>query len=131
MRSTFPPKFKQTFAFQPFRLFCHSFRDNYNSVSLRLGLPVYKWSQYCLSRISEEDSSWQTAGSKHLNKGMLILSKLELPALPFVAPISAISQLPEYQLYCMYKIILWSCGKVICHSQKYTRDHWVMQREAL
>ena len=39
-----PPRFKQTFAFQPFRLFRHSFRDNSNSVSLCFGLSVYKWS---------------------------------------------------------------------------------------
>ena len=33
---------------------------------------------------------------KHLNEGMLILSDLELPALPYVALITAISRLPEY-----------------------------------
>ena len=31
---------------------------------------------------------------KHLNKGMLVLIDLELPALPYIALITAISQLP-------------------------------------
>ena len=74
---------------------------------------------------------WQMARLKRLNKGMLILSDLELPALPHVAPITAISRLPEYRLYYVHKIVQWPCGKVICHSQRYTRDHWVMWREAL
>ena len=60
---------------------------------------------------------------KHLNKGMLILSDLELPALPYVAPITAISWYQEYQLYYVLEIIWWPCGKMICHSQKYARDH--------
>ena len=59
---------------------------------------------------------WQMAQSKHLNEGMLILSDLELPALPYVAPITAISQLPEYQLYDVHEILWWPCGKVIYHS---------------
>ena len=74
---------------------------------------------------------WQKAQSKCLNEGMLILSDWELPALPYVATITAISWLPEYWLYYEHRIVWWPCGKVICHSQKYTRDHWVMQREAL
>ena len=56
---------------------------------------------------------------------------LELATPPYVAPITAISHLPKYRLYCMHKIVRWPCGKVICHSQKYARDHWVMQRKAL
>ena len=66
---------------------------------------------------------WQMAQSKRLIEGMLILSDLELPALPYVTPITAISRLPEYQLYYVHKIVRWPCGKVICHSQKYMRDH--------
>ena len=34
---------------------------------------------------------WQMAQLKRLNEAMLILSDLELPALPYVAPITAIS----------------------------------------
>ena len=68
---------------------------------------------------------------KHLNEGLLILSDLELLALPYVAPITAIRRLSEYQLYCVHEIVRWLCGKVICHSQKYTRDPWAMWREAL
>ena len=48
---------------------------------------------------------WQMAWSQHLNKDMLILSDLELPAMPYVAPITAISQLPEYRLYYAHEII--------------------------
>ena len=130
MCSTFPPIFKQTFAFQPFRLFRCSFWDNSNSVSLCFRLLVYKWSHVypTLVRIHH----WQMARSKHLNEGMLISSDLELPALPYVAPITTdISRLPEYWLYNVHEIVWWPCGKVICHSQKYTRDHWDMWRKAL
>ena len=48
---------------------------------------------------------WQMAQLKHLNEGMLILSDLELPTLPYVAPITAISRLPAYQLYYTHKIV--------------------------
>ena len=125
----FPPRFKQIFAFQPFRLFCHSFRDSSNLVSLCFGLPVDKWSPVypALVRILHCQMAW----SEHLNEGMLILSDLELPGLPYVASITAINRLPEYRLYYAHKIVRWPCGKVICHSQKYTKDHWVMQGEAL
>ena len=73
---------------------------------------------------------WHMARSKRLNKGVLTLSDLELPAMPYAAPITAISRLPEHRLYYAHEIVLWICGKVICDSQKYTRDHWVMQRKA-
>ena len=43
-RHVLPPRFKLTFAFQPFRMFHHSFQDNSNSVSLCFRLLVYKWS---------------------------------------------------------------------------------------
>ena len=66
---------------------------------------------------------WQTTWSKRLNKGMLILSDLVLLALPYVATITAISRFPEYQLYYTHEIIKLPCGKVICHTLKYTRDH--------
>ena len=68
---------------------------------------------------------------KRLNNGLLILSDLELLALPYVAPITAISRLLEYRLYYVHEIVQWLCGKVIYHSQKYTREHWVMRREAV
>ena len=68
---------------------------------------------------------WQTAKLKCLNKGMLTLRDLELPALPYVASITTISLLPECRLYYAHEIVRWSCGNVICHSQKYMRDHWV------
>ena len=41
---------------------------------------------------------WQTARSKCLNEGMLILSDLELHTLLYVATVTAISWLPEYRL---------------------------------
>ena len=85
----------------------------------------------CLFCIGKEDSSLADAWSKRLNEGMLILSNLKVPTLPCVVPITAIGQLPEYRLYHMHKIVRWPCGKMICHSQKYTKDHWVMRREAL
>ena len=57
----------------------------------------------CLSCIGG-DSSLADTRSKCLNKGMLILSNLELPALPYVSAITAISQLPEYRLYYVQKL---------------------------
>ena len=101
--STFPPRFKQIFAFQPFRLFHYSFWDNSNSVSLCFGLSVYKWSPVyaALVRILH----WQTARSKCLNEGMLILSDLELHTLLYVATVTAISWLPEYWL--LYSSKFW------------------------
>ena len=128
--SVFPPRLKQTFAFQPFRLFFHSFWGKCNSVSLHFRLQVYKWSPV-YPTLSGRILHWQTAWSKHLNKALLILSDLESLALPYIAPITAISRFQEYQLYYLHEIILCSCGKVICHSQKYTRNHRVMRKEAL
>ena len=72
---------------------------------------------------------WKTARSNCLNDGMLVLSDLELPALPCIAPITAISLLPEYRLYYAHEIIRWPYWKMICHSQKHTRDHWVIRRK--
>ena len=66
----------------------------------------------CLSHISEEDLSLADARSKHLNECVLILSDLNLHALSYISPITAISQLPEYQLYYVHKIIWWPCRKV-------------------
>ena len=60
-----------------------------------------------------------------------ILNDIELLALPHVALITSIRRLSEYLLCYVHEIIWWLCGKMICHSQKYTRDHWVMRREAL
>ena len=125
-----PPRFKQMFTFQSYRLFHHSFWDHSNLVCLRFRLLVYRWSPVYLA-LARRIIHWQMAWLKRLNEGMLILSNLELPALSYVAPITAISRLPEYQLYNSHEIVRWPCGKVICHSQKYTRDHWVMQREVL
>ena len=103
--STFPPRFKQTFAFQPFRLFRYSFQDISNLVSLHLGYLVYKLSPvYSALAWRKMILHWQTAWSKHLNKGMPILSDLELLALPYVAPITAISWFPEYRLYYVHKL---------------------------
>ena len=79
-----------SFTFQPFRLFRYSFQDNSNSVSLHFGLPVS-----CLSCIGK-DSSLADGLVETFELGMLILSDLEFPALPYVAPITAISRLPEY-----------------------------------
>ena len=70
-------------------------------------------------------------GQNIWKRGMLILSNLEFPAPPYIAPITAFSQLSEYWLHYAHEIVWWPCGKVICHSQKYAREHWVMQREAL
>ena len=126
----FPSRFKQSFAFPPFRLFRHSFQDNSNSVSFHSRLLVYKWS-LVYPTLWGMILYWQMAWSIRLNEGMLILSDLQLPALPCQAPINAISLFQEYQLYYVHQIVRWSCGKVICHSQKYTGDQWVMQKEAL
>ena len=95
-RSTFPPRFKQIFSFQTFILFHYSFRDNSNLVSLYFGLPVYKWFPIYHALLRRPQIlHWQMARSKRLNESMLILSNLELPALPYVGPITAISWLPE------------------------------------
>ena len=117
-------RFKQTFAFQPFRLFRYSFWDNSNLVSLHFRLLVYKWSPVypALARILHR----QMARSNRVNEGMLTLSHLEFPALPYIALITAISRFPEYRLYYTHKFVRWPCGRVIYHSQKYMRDHWVM-----
>ena len=93
----FPPRLKQTFAFQPFRLFRHSFWGKCNSVSLHFRLLVYKWSPV-YPALSGRILHWQMAWSKHLNKALLILSYLASLALPYVAPITAISRFQEYQL---------------------------------
>ena len=122
-----PLRLKQTFAFQPFRLFHHSFWGNYNSVSLHFRFLIYKWSPV-YPTLSGRILHWQMARSKHLSKGILILSDLELPALPYVAPITAISRFQEYQLYYAYEIVRCPCRKMICDSQKYTRNYWVMQK---
>ena len=45
----------------------------------------------CLSSIGKEDSSLSDTRLKGLNEGMLILSDLELPVLPYVSPITTIS----------------------------------------
>ena len=121
VHSAFPPRFKQTFASQPFWLFRHSFWDNSNLVSLHFGLLI------------SEDSSLKDGLVEMFERGhaYIIISDLELSALPYLAPITAICWLPEYRYYYMHKIIQRLCGKVICHSRKYTRDHWVMRREAL
>ena len=94
---------------------------------LHFRLLVYKWSPV-YPALSGRILHWQTAWSKCLNKALLILSNLELLALPYVAPIIAISRFQEYQLYCVHEIVWCSCGKVICHSQKYTTNHRVMRK---
>ena len=101
-----------------------------NLVSLCFRLSVYKWSPVYPALV-RRILHWKMAQSKCLNESMLVLSDLELPAMPYIAPITAISRLPEYRLYYAHEIVQWPCGKVICQSQKYTRDHWVMWREAL
>ena len=93
----FPLRFKQTFAFQLFRLFRHSFQDSSNLVSLRFGLLVDKWS-LIYPTLVRRIFHCKTARSKHLNEGMLILSNLELPGLLCVAPITAISRLPKISI---------------------------------
>ena len=88
-------KIQTDFCLSILKLFRHSFRDNSNSFSLLFGLPIYKWSPVYLA-LAREILHWQMAQSKCLNEGMLVLSDLELHALPYIAPITAISQLPEY-----------------------------------
>ena len=126
----FPLRLKQTFTFQPFRLFYHSFWGKCNSVSLHFRFPVYKWSPV-YPTLSGRILHWQMAWSKCLNKSLLILSDLESLSLPYVAPITAINRFQEYQLYYAHKIVRCPCEKVICHSQKYKRNHWVMRKETL
>ena len=121
----FPQDLKRLLSFNPLDCFAFHFET-----ILILFLCVSDfWSPVCptLVRIPH----WQMAQLKHLNDGRLILSDLELPALSYVTPITAISRLLEYRLYYMHEIVWWPCGKVICHSQKYTRDHCIVRREAL
>ena len=62
---------------------------------------------------------------------MLILSNLELPALSYVAPITAISdcQNIDYILRAQNRpVALWEGDLSLL---KCTKDPWVMQREAL
>ena len=72
----------------------------------------------CLSHIGDEDSSLTDAGLKGLNKGVLILSDLELPALPCISPITAISGYQNINcIRCRNRpVALWegdlSCAKV-------------------
>ena len=118
----FPQDLNKLLSFNPLHCFAIHFET---ILILHFRLPVS-----CLSRTSE-DSSLADNSVETSEQGMLILNDLELPALSYVAPITAISRLPEYQLYYELGIIWWPCGKMICQSQKYTRDHWVMRREAL
>ena len=61
------------------------------------------------------------AQSKRLNEGMLILSDLRLLALLYAAPITAISQFPEYRLYYTHTqnrpVVLWESD--LSHSKVY------------
>ena len=91
----FPPRFKQTFAFKPFRLFLPLI-----STKFYFGFFAFRTSGVqvvsCLFHIGKEDFSLAGAQLKSLNKGVLKLSDLELPALPYVSPIAAINGLLEY-----------------------------------
>ena len=110
-----------TFTFQPFKLL-HCFI----SVSLCFGPPVYnKWSLVYPTLVKH----WQT--SKGINESMIILSDLELPALPYVAPITAISGCQNIHYFMCTKLSGGLVGRWFVNSQKYMRDHWVMQKETL
>ena len=80
----FPPRFKQTFhflfcmPFNPLNCFVISFWGNSNLVCLHFRLLV-------------RDFSLADTRSNGLNENVLILSDLELPALTYIAPITAIS----------------------------------------
>ena len=92
--------------------------------SLCFGFSVHKWSPvYPALAQRRMILHWQTTWLKLLNKSTLILSDLVLLALPYIAPITAISQFPEYQLYYMHEIVQWPCEKVIFHTPKYMRNY--------
>ena len=74
------------FTFQPFKVFHFFHFQTILMVSLSFGLPVYNQLSSFYPALARH---WQA--SKGLNKNMTILSDLELPALPYVAPITAIS----------------------------------------
>ena len=129
IRSTFPPRFKQTFAFQPFRLFCHPFWDNSNSVSLHFGLLIYKWS-LVYPTLVRRLLHWQTPVETS-ERGHAYIKWFGVACSTIHITNHCYQWLPEYQLYYVHEIIWWPCGNVICHPQKYARDQWVMGRAAL
>ena len=100
------------FPFNPLNHFIVLFRDNSNSVSLCFRLLVYNKRSPVYPALARH---WQTL--KGVNKSMIILSALKLPALPYVAPITAISGCQNINYVCYsHEIDWWPCGKVICHA---------------
>ena len=69
------------FPFNPLNCFIVWFRDNSNLVSLCFRLLVYNKRSPVYPALARH---WQTL--KGVNKSMIILSELKLPALPYVAP---------------------------------------------
>ena len=122
----FPQGLNKTFSFQPFKLFCHSFQEILIQFLYLLGFCSISGFLF-IPRILH----WQMAQLKRLNKGMLMLCGLELPVLPYVVSITAISWFPEYRLYYVHEIIWWPCGKMICHSQSMQKITGLCRREAL
>ena len=116
----FPPRFKQSFAFQPFKLFRCSFWDNSNSVHCVSGFPHW-WGGFFIGRCLVERSERRHAYIKWFG-GYLLCHTCHQSLLSVVAKILIILHT---------EIVRWPCGKVICCSQMYIRDHWVMHREAL
>ena len=100
------------FPFNPLYCFIVWFRDNSNLVSLCFRLLVYNKRSPVYPALARH---WQTL--KGVNKSMIILSELKLPALPYVAPITAISGCQNINYVCYgHEIDRWPCGKVICHA---------------
>ena len=142
--SVFPPRLKQTFAFQPFRLFFHSFWGKCNSVSLHFRLQVYKWSPV-YPTLSGRILHWQTAWSKHLNKALLILSDLESLALPYIDTNHCYQSVPRISIILRAwncPVLLWesdlSLSKVYKKPQGYAegspltlRNHFIQPYKAL
>ena len=114
----FPSRFKQTFTFQPFKLFRCSFQDIL-ICSLCFGLPVL------VRRILH----WQMPGQKISMRVCLYIKQFGVACSAIHITNHCYQWLPEYILCA--ETVWCPCGKVICRSQKYTRDHWVMQRETL
>ena len=79
-----------------------------------------------LSRIGAEEDDTSLANNlvRTSEQGHVYTKQFDiLLALPYIAPITAITRFPEYRLYYVHEIVQWPFGKVICHTLKYMRDH--------
>ena len=79
----------------------------------------------CLSSIGaeEDDSSLADDPAETFERGHAYIKRFGVACSAIRSNNPAISWFPEYRLYYAHKIVQWPCGKVICHTVKYTRDH--------